>query len=146
VGLLGNHTVIIFVIMTVVYAGEIFYAWMHDVYQDSLHFKFLFVESLMLGVLLLLQLILSEISGVISTSGYLAFGYVYMSIAIAILLIGLTRSAYLVFDYISETKGHYYKNDGIPSERIVWERSTQRDESQSQVIYCCFVHRDQTAQ
>lgn len=119
VGLLGSHTVIVFVIMTVVYAGEIFYAWMHDVYQDSLHFKFLFVESLMLGVLLLLQLILSEISGVISTCGYLAFGYVYMSIAIAILLIGLTRSAYLVFDYISEKKGFYYKNDGIPSERIV---------------------------
>ena len=117
VALLGSHTIIIFVIMTIIYAGEIFYAWFYEIYQESLHFKFSFVDSLMLGTLLLIQLILSHISGVISTSGYLAFGYVYMSICIAVILNGLFRSGYLIFDYISFNKKS--KSDEIPSERIV---------------------------
>jgi hypothetical protein len=118
VALLGNHTIIIFVVMTVMYAGEIFYAWFHEIYQDSLHFKFLFVEGIMLGVLLLIQLVLSKISGIISTSGYLAFGYVYMSICIAVMLNGFARSGYLIFDYLSAKKTD--KGDGlIGSERIV---------------------------
>ncbi len=87
-----------------IYAGEIFYAWLNEVYQDSLHLKFLFVESIMLSVLLLLQLIMSEISSIISTSGYLAFGYVYMSISIVIILNGFCRSGYLIFDYLNKVK------------------------------------------
>jgi hypothetical protein len=67
----------------------------------------------MLSVLLLIQLILSEISGVISTSGYLAFGYVYMSIAIVLMINGFIRCTYLIFDYISLNKKN--KSDGIPS-------------------------------
>lgn len=113
VALLGNHTIIIFVIMTVIYASDIFYAWFYEIYQDSLHFKFTFVESFMLGVLLLLQLILSQISAAISTSGYLAFGYVYMSICIAVMLNGLARSGYLIFEYVMSKKKE--KGDGIVS-------------------------------
>ena len=69
------------------------------------------------SVLLLIQLILSEISGVISTNGYLAFGYVYMSIAIAGILHGFIRSAYLIFDYVQKVQKD--KSFVIQSERIV---------------------------
>ena len=63
--ILGDHTIVIFVVMSLVLAGELFYAWFNEVYQDSLHLKFLFLESLLMGVLLLIQMIISEISGVI---------------------------------------------------------------------------------
>jgi hypothetical protein len=61
--ILGDHTIVIFVVMSLIFAGELFYAWFHEVYQDSLHLKFLFVESLLMGVLLFVQMIISQISG-----------------------------------------------------------------------------------
>lgn len=61
--ILGDHTIVIFVVMSLIFAGELFYAWSHEVYQDSLLLKFLFVESLLMGVLLFVQMIISQISG-----------------------------------------------------------------------------------
>lgn len=117
--ILGDHTVVIFVIMSLIFAGELFYAWFNEIYQDSLHLKFLLVESVLTGVLLFVQMIISQISGKIETTGYLAFGYVHMSICIVIMLNGLGRSGYLIMDYLSGQKG---KEEVTPigSERVVW--------------------------
>ncbi len=117
VGLIGNHPLPIFIVMTLIYAGEIFYVWMYDVYQDSLILKFLIVESIMSGLLLTIQLILSEISSVISTEGYLAFGYVYMSLVIVLTLNSLVRGGYLIIDYVQKVKKE--KINAIESERVV---------------------------
>lgn len=100
VGLAGNHPILIFVLMIFMNVGEIFFVWMHDIYQDSLHFKLLIVESILLTLMLLIQMIISCIASVIQTDGYMAFGYVQMSLALAIILNGFGRSGYLIIDYI----------------------------------------------
>ena len=116
--ILGDHTIIIFVFMTLIFAGELFYAWFNEVYQDSLHLKFLLVESVLTGVLLLVQMIISQISEKIETGGYLAFGYVHMSICIVIMLNGLGRSGYLITNYLSD-KAKKEETNPIGSERAV---------------------------
>ena len=75
---------------------------MHDIYQDSLYFKFLIVESTIFTVMLMIILILSCISGVISTDGYLAFGYVFMAMAIVATVNGIIRSGYFIVDYVQK--------------------------------------------
>lgn len=73
---------------------------MHDIYQDTLYLKFLIVESTIFTVMLMILLIVSLIAGVISTDGYLAFGYVFMSLAIVVIINGFIRSGYLIVDYV----------------------------------------------
>lgn len=72
---------------------------MHDIYQDTLYFKFLIVESTIFTVMLMILMIISCISGVISTNGYLAFGYVFMAFSIVVIISAITRSGYLIVDY-----------------------------------------------
>lgn len=54
----------------------------------------------MTSLLFVIKLVLSQISGVISTNGYLSFGYIHMSIAIVIILNGFVRLGYLITDHI----------------------------------------------
>lgn len=75
---------------------------MHDIYQDSLYFKFLIVESTIFTVMLMIILILSCIAGVISTNGYLAFGYVFMALGIVSIINGIMRSGYLIVGYVQK--------------------------------------------
>ena len=75
---------------------------MHDIYQDSLYFKFLIVESTIFTVMLMIILILSCIAGVISTDGYLGFGYVFMALGIVSIINGIMRSGYLIVGYVQK--------------------------------------------
>jgi hypothetical protein len=116
--ILGDYTIIIFVFMTLIFAGELFYARFNEVYQDSLHLKFLLVESVLTVVLLFVQMVISQISAKIETSRYLVFGYVHMSICIVIMLNGLGRIGYLITNYLSE-KGKKGEVTLIGSEKVV---------------------------
>ncbi len=116
--ILHDHTIIIFVFMSLIFAGELIYAWFNEVYQDSLQMKFLLVESVLTGLLLFIQMIISQISGKIETVGYLAFGYVHMSICIVIMLNAFGRSGYMIMNYLSVKS---IKDGANPtgSERVV---------------------------
>lgn len=106
VALLGDYTVLVAVLVIIMNAAEIIYCWHYEIYQDTLYFKFAISESLMISLLFLIKLILSQISGIISTNGYLSFGYIYMSIAIVVILNGFARSGYLILDYIRKNRSH----------------------------------------
>ena len=75
---------------------------MHEIYQDSLYFKFLIVESSIFTVMLMIILILSCIAGGISTDGYLGFGYVFMALGIVTIINGIMRSGYLIVGYVQK--------------------------------------------
>ena len=62
-------------------------------------------------------MILSFISGVILTDGYLAFGYVFMAFAIVVIINGIVRSGYLIVDYVQ--KQMEGKEKVVESSRIV---------------------------
>lgn len=47
-------------------------------------------------------MIISCLAGVISTDGYLAFGYVFMAFGIVVIINGIARSGYLIVDYVQK--------------------------------------------
>jgi len=47
-------------------------------------------------------MIISCISSVISTEGYLAFGYIFMTFSIVVVINGIVRSGYLIADYVQK--------------------------------------------
>lgn len=52
--------------------------------------------------MLMIVMIISCLAGVISTDGYLAFGYVFMAFGIVVIINGIARSGYLIVDYVQK--------------------------------------------
>lgn len=76
----------------------------------------------MFSTLSLIIFVLSFISNSAQTNAYLAFGYVYMTLAIVIVINNFVRVAYLVFDHFKKIKNGSEKDFVAPplrSERIV---------------------------